>query len=79
MDDYVKAATLDNLFEAQRLSLELDEKGIPYALKSYHDSAYNGLFQAHLGWGTVLSPREYAGLINQLLEQIRTESENAGE
>lgn len=71
--NFVNVATLDNLFEAQRLTFILEEEGIPFAIKSFHDSAYNGLFQSYLGWGIVLASADHEETIGQILEKIRQE------
>jgi hypothetical protein len=75
----IRAATLENLFEAQRLSFILDEEGIPHTIKSFHDAAYDGLFQSHLGWGTVLSLPEHEARIVRFLEMIRQDPESEPE
>ncbi len=48
-----RIATLDNEIQARLLSALLDEEGITHLLRSYHDSAYDGLFQTERGWGHV--------------------------
>ena len=47
--------------EGQQLRAILREQGIPHHLRSYHDSAYDGLFQVQLGWGYVEAPAAYRG------------------
>jgi hypothetical protein len=71
MDSYVKIETLDNLFEAQRLGAILEEKEIPHVIESFHDSAYNGLFQSYRGWGSVQAPDEYREIILEIIKDIR--------
>ena len=56
MSDYTKVALLDNEFEAQLLGSILTERNVPHLLRSYHDTAFDGLFQAQKGWGYVSSP-----------------------
>ena len=53
MTNPIRIATLDNEVQAQLLSALLDEEGITHLLRSYHDTAYDGLFQAERGWGHV--------------------------
>lgn len=72
MPEYIKIDTLDNIFEAQRLEAELDERGIPHLIESYHDSAYNGLFQSYRGWGSVQAPESFAAQIREILADLRT-------
>jgi len=40
-----------NEFEARLLEGLLKERGIPCIVRSYHDSAYDGMWQAQTGWG----------------------------
>ncbi len=68
---FEKIATLENEIESLRLSSELDGRGIPYALRSYHDTAYDGLFQFSAGWGHVEAPGEYKDEILEILALIR--------
>ncbi|PKM38943.1 MAG: hypothetical protein CVV03_12720 [Firmicutes bacterium HGW-Firmicutes-8] len=71
MDDYVKAAVLENGIEAQLLESVLQERSIPYLMKSYHDAAYDGLFQTQKGWGAVYSPARYKEEILAILQDLR--------
>jgi hypothetical protein len=66
-----KIAVLDSLVEARALEAALREQGIPHLLKSYHDSAYDGLFQGAMGWGHVAAPEEHASAILALLASLR--------
>ena len=50
---------INNEVEARLLEKVLEEREIPFQIKSNHDTAYDGLFQAQLGWGYLLSPPEY--------------------
>ena len=59
IDRYEKILTLENEVEAQLLQKLLDERKIPYVIKSYYDSALDGLFQAQKGWGHIEAPDEY--------------------
>jgi hypothetical protein len=71
MREFKKIAPIENEIESLRLRSELDGRGIPYAMRSYHDSAYDGLFQFSAGWGRVEAPVEYKDEILQILEVIR--------
>ncbi len=71
MDDYRKVAILENGIEAQLLEAILLEREIPHLLRSYHDTAYNGLFQAQKGWGFISAPDEYHGQVEEILADIR--------
>ena len=55
-EEFVKIAILESAIEAQLLSSILDEEEIVYIIRSYHDTAYDGLFQVQLGWGEIRAP-----------------------
>ena len=67
-----KIAILESEAQAQRLSAMLDEQGIPHVIKSYHDSALDGLFQAYQGWGHVEAGAEHRSLVLDLIADLRT-------
>lgn len=47
----VKILEFTSEAEAVLLSGLLDQAGIPHMLRSYHDSAYDGMWQTHTSWG----------------------------
>jgi hypothetical protein len=59
MEEFKKILVLENEIEARLLDSVLNERSIPHRIRSYHDSAYDGIFQAQKGWGVVLAPPEY--------------------
>jgi hypothetical protein len=71
--DFPKIAVLENQFEAQYLKEILDEREIPHFLRSYHDTAYDGLFQMQKGWGVVNAPEEFHEEIIEIIEEIRAQ------
>ena len=75
-DNTEKIAMLENEVQANLLESILKEQGIPHIIRTYHDSAYNGLFQASKGWGHVDAPREYKERILSILRDLKTDSEN---
>ena len=78
MDDsvnFVKVSVLDNEIEAQLLDSILDEREIPHLMVSYHDTAYDGLFQTQKGWGHVSSPSSFKQEILEILHELRTETD----
>jgi hypothetical protein len=58
-DRTVKILVLNDQFEAKLLSEILTEKNIPHIIRSYHDSAYDGLWQTRSSWGHIEAPEEY--------------------
>jgi hypothetical protein len=71
MTNYGKVATLENEIEAQVLSSMLDAEGIDYAIRTYHDSAYNGIFQMQKGWGIVEADLDDRDVILEILNTLR--------
>jgi len=78
MDDsvnFVKVSVLDNEIEAQLLDSILDEREIPHLMVSYHDTAYDGLFQTQKGWGHVSSPSSFKQEILDILGEVRRDAQ----
>ena len=59
MDEYQKIVVLENEIEAQLMDSILTEHNIPHRMRSYHDSAYDGIYQAQKGWGHIEAPLVY--------------------
>ena len=59
-----------NEIEAMLLDEILTEKQIPHMIRSYHDSAYDGLWQSQSGWGHLEAPEEYAEEIRNTYNQM---------
>jgi len=55
----VKVLVFNNEFEAKLLDEILNGKNIPHLIRSYHDSAYDGLWQMQSNWGHLEAPEEY--------------------
>jgi len=69
--EFVKAAIIENIIESQILGAVLSERGIPHRIRSYHDTAYDGLFQMQKGWGEVRSPAACKDEVVEILRDIR--------
>jgi hypothetical protein len=70
---YIKIVILENGIEAQLIGSILDQREIPHRVRSYHDTAYDGLFQVQKGWGKLYAPQEYKKEILQVIEQVRSD------
>lgn len=75
MHEYQKIAVLENEIEASFLEAVLKERAIPCSIRSFHDAAYDGLFQLHKGWGAVYGPVEFKDEILEILKEIRTDAQ----
>lgn len=67
----VKVAVIENEIEAGLLGSVLAERSIPHTLRSYRDSAYDGLYQVQKGWGAVYAPAGFKAEILEILADIR--------
>jgi len=74
MEDFSKVAIIDNEFEAQLLDSILTEREIPHLMRSYHDTAYDGLYQTQKGWGHVSAPLSFRDEIMEILSDLRREA-----
>lgn len=54
----IKILELTSEAEAVLLSALLEERGIPHMLRSYHDSAYDGMWQTQTAWGFLEADEE---------------------
>lgn len=70
MAHYTRILELQNDAEARLLDAHLTELGIPHVLESFHDSAYDGIFQVQLGWGHIRAPEEYRNRIEEIYEDL---------
>ena len=71
MEEFTKIITLENEIEARLMDSILDERDIPHRMRSYHDTAYDGLFQTQKGWGIISAPASFKEEIMQILGDVR--------
>ena len=74
MDKLEKIAVLDNEVQSELVDSILSERNIPHIMRSYHDSAYDGIFQTGGGWGEVEAPQSFRAEILALLEDIKRQA-----
>ena len=72
-EQFVKIAVLRNEVEARLLDSILGERSLPHLIRSYYDSAYNGLFQSQKGWGRLDAAERHKQEILEILEDLRQE------
>ena len=71
MTEFKKVAVLENENEARLLESILTERAVPHVLRSYHDTAFDGLYQTQKGWGQVNAPAPYHDEINEIISDLR--------
>ena len=73
MEKFKKILVLNNEVEARLLDAVLEEKQIPHLMRSYHDTAYDGLWQQQQGWGHVETPERYSEEILSIYRDLRAD------
>ena len=53
LSDMKKILSLNSEIEAFRIKEILDSNDVPHLIRSFHDSAYDGIFQNQYGWGVL--------------------------
>jgi len=76
MEDFLKVVTLENDHEARILDSILKERAVPHEIKSYYDTAFDGLYQTQKGWGYVSAPKLHHEEIIEIVSDLRKETEN---
>ena len=71
MDQWVKVGTVENRFEGDRISQVLQEAGIPFLIKSFLDTAYDGLYIPQKGWGVVMVPEKNREGAKRLISDVK--------
>jgi hypothetical protein len=70
VESYTKILVLRNEVEAHLMEQALTSQGIPHLVRSYHDSAYNGLFQTQKGWGHIEAPADRKEEIKAIYQEV---------
>ena len=76
MEKFKKILVLNNEVEARLLDAVLEEKQIPHLMRSYHDTAYDGLWQQQQGWGHVESQERYREQILTIYRDLKADDKN---
>ena len=71
MGELVKVLILKNQIEALLIESILKERKIPFIVRSYHDLAYDGIFQFQKGWGHVEAPEKYHDEIKSIYKDLK--------
>ncbi len=70
-DQWVKVGTVENRFEGDRISQALGEAGIRFLIKSFLDTAYDGLYIPQKGWGVVMVSEKNKEEAERLISEIK--------
>jgi len=69
---------VDTRFEGDRVVQALKEAEIPFLIKSFQDTAYDGLYVFQKGWGAVLVPQEFREQTEAVIIDIKKTFEEEG-
>jgi hypothetical protein len=69
---WVRIHTLENRFEADLLLHALEQEGIPVRLRTYEETAYDGLFVLQRGWGALFVPGDCEDSARELIRRVLT-------
>jgi len=72
--EFIKIVVLENIIEAQLIDSILNEQNIPHRIRSFYDTAYDGLFQFQKGWGEVFAPLALKEEILEVIEIVRSKN-----
>lgn len=75
MGSYQKVINLENEDEARLLGSILEERAVPHLIRSYYDTAFDGLYQSQKGWGIVSAPESYHQEIREIISDLRKGAE----
>ncbi len=67
---------LENEIEAQVVGSILNQYQIPHRVRSFYDTAYDGLFQVQKGWGELTAPESYKQEILDIVKDIKSAPKN---
>ena len=79
MARWVKAGIVENRFEGDRVSQALNEAGIPFLMKSFLDTAYDGLYIPQKGWGAVMVPENFEEEAGKVIFEVKKSFRKEGE
>jgi hypothetical protein len=68
---WVKAHTVESIFESDVLKEALDREGIEYMIREHKDTAYDGIFILQKGFATFFVRRKDEAAAQAVVRQIR--------
>ena len=74
---FIRIVILENAIEAQLVRSILDQHQIPHRIRSFYDTAYNGLFQMQKGWGELTAPPSCKQEILDIVKDIQSDQSDA--
>ncbi len=69
-EDYVPVKVAENYFEADSLRNALEKEGLSVLIRTFQDTAYDGIYVAQKGWGYVEVPQSDKERAEQIIEEF---------
>ncbi len=70
-DKWVKAHTVESIFESDVLKDALDNEGIEYMIREHKDTAYDGIFILQKGFATFFVREKDEAAAQAVIRQIK--------
>lgn len=70
MGNFVKIFVVENKFEADLLSQALQREGVPVMVRTFSDTAYDGLYIPQKGWAAIMVPEEFKALGERVVAEF---------
>ena len=70
-ENFKKITVAENRFEADLIAQTLHQEGIACMIRSYHDTAYDGIFIPQKGWAAVMVPEEEEEKAGDIIAELR--------
>jgi hypothetical protein len=69
-EEFVPVKVAENAFEADRIREALEQEGIPVLVRTFLDTAYDGIYVAQKGWGYVEVPESERTRAERIVEDV---------
>jgi len=69
-EEFVPVKVAENAFEADRVREALEQEGIPVLVRTFQDTAYDGIFVSQKGWGYVEVPESQKARAEQIVSEV---------
>jgi hypothetical protein len=70
-ENFKKVTVAENRFEADLINQTLADAGIPCLIRSYHDTAYDGIFIPQKGWAAIMVPETLEEKASAIITELR--------
>ena len=71
MSEIVRIAEIHNEVEAAKIESFCKEDGLVFNIRTFSDSAYDGIFESATGWGYIEAPEQFRDQILAIVENVR--------